>query len=117
GERGDQESVAELTSLIADESPRVRYFATMALAKLKAASAMPAVIQMMLENNNQDAVLRHAGQVFFANACSAASIVKLHKHENEALRRSAVVALRRIKSGEVSKFLADESTLVALEAA
>ncbi|TWU21475.1 Cytochrome c [Novipirellula galeiformis] len=117
GERGDQESVPELSPLLADESPRVRYFAAMALAKLKASSAMPAVIQMMLENNNQDAVLRHAGQVFFTSACSAESIMKLHKHENESLRRSAVVALRRIKSGEVSKFLADESTLVALEAA
>ncbi|WP_345683094.1 PVC-type heme-binding CxxCH protein [Novipirellula caenicola] len=117
GERGDASSVPALEKMLSDDSLRVRYFATMALAKLKAGSAMPLVIQMIAENNHRDPVLRHAGQVYLANGCTADSLVKLNKHENAAVRRSAVVALRRMKSGEVAKFLADESTLITLEAA
>ncbi|WP_442506584.1 PVC-type heme-binding CxxCH protein [Novipirellula sp. SH528] len=117
GVRGDAKSVAALEKMLLDESLRVRYFVVMALAKLKAGSAMPAVTQLIAENNNQDPVLRHAGQVYLSSTCSAESIGKLNKHPSEAVRRSAVVALRRMKSGEVSKFLTDESTLVVLEAA
>lgn len=117
GDRSDAASVPALQKMLTDESLRVRYFAAMSLAKLKAGSAMPLAIQMIAENNNRDPALRHAGQVYLASACTADSLAKLNKHENAAVRRSAVVALRRMKSGEVTKFLADESTAIALEAA
>ncbi|WP_231615372.1 PVC-type heme-binding CxxCH protein [Novipirellula artificiosorum] len=117
GERGDQDSVARLTNLLTDESSRVRYYATLSLAHLKAASAMPAVVQLLETNNDSDPALRHAGQVFLSLAVPAAQVATLSEHKSEAVRRSAVVALRRTTSGEVVRFLTSESPLVSAEAA
>ncbi len=117
GDRGFVDTANSLVNLIKHESSKVRYAAVMSLAKIKSPIAMDAVVEMLEANNNSDPVLRHAGQIYFARTQTPEAIAKLSTHENESVRRSAVVALRESKSGEISRFLADESMDVVLEAA
>ncbi len=117
GERGDVDAAPRLIELVGDAEPRVRYHATQALAELQSTPAYDAVVRMIAENNNADPVLRHGGMMYLAKVGDVESVAQLHKHPSEAVRRVAVVALRRRASGEVSKFLADPSPLVVAEAA
>ena len=117
GERDDQASITAIEPMVADASVRVRYFATVALGKLKDAAAFPAVVKLLEENDNADPALRHAGVMYLVGAVKDAAIAKLVTHKNESVRRTAVVALRRLKSGLVTEFLADKDSLVVAEAA
>ena len=117
GERSDAESAKRLRELLADVSPRVRYFAAMSLAKLKDAASFTAVVDMLAANDNADPAIRHAGICFLASLNDPQKTSLLIGHPKESVRRAAVVALRRLRSGELVRFLKDSSPLVALEAA
>ncbi len=117
GERGDAQAAAKLQELVGDTEPRVRYFATMALANLKHDAAFDAVVAMLAQNDNLDPALRHAGMMYLANVGTADQVVALKTSPSEAVRRVAVVALRRRGSAAVAEFLADPSSRVVLEAA
>ncbi|TWT84170.1 HEAT repeat protein [Planctomycetes bacterium CA13] len=120
GQRGDTAAQSQLIQLLADKSPRVRYAAAMALSVQKASQAFVPVLQMIAENGTAaapiDPAIRHAGQTYLANAIPVEMLSKLKNHDSELVRQSAVVALRRIKSGEVTAFLNDKSSLVMGEA-
>ncbi|NND98659.1 MAG: glucose dehydrogenase, partial [Pirellulaceae bacterium] len=117
GERTDADALPALRKALVDDSPRVRYFAAMALGQLKDSESMPAVVAMLAKNDNTDPALRHAGMMFLVGAAKPNLIVQLKSHQNVSVRRTAVVALRRLKSGSVSDFLDDSEPLVAAEAA
>ena len=55
-----------LTPLLKHTNHRVRFAATMALADFGSLTQTPSVVDMLIENNNQDPMLRHAGSMFFA---------------------------------------------------
>ncbi len=117
GERSDANAATKLVELLSDPEPRVRYFAAMSLAEIQSADAFTAIVKMLADNNNTDPVIRHAGMMYLAKVGSPDPVLELSKHPNESVRRTAVVALRRRSSGEVGKFLKDESPLVVIEAA
>ena len=118
GDLGDAPSKKALRELIAnDESPCVRYFAAMALGKLRDESAFLGIVSMLGKNQNADPALRHAGIMFLTRLGDEEKLAALDAHESEAVRRAAVVALRRMRSGKVARFLADGSPRVVLEAA
>ncbi len=117
GERGDLEAVGGLRKMLSDDDARVRYFATMSLGKLKDAPSMAAVVKMLATNNNADPALRHAGVMYLSAAADSQKVADLKSHKSVAVRRSAVVALRRKRDGKVESFLADPSPLVVLAAA
>ncbi len=117
GDRGDKSAAGPLRGMLADKSDRVRYASMMSLGKLKDAEAMGQVVEILAANDNVDPALRHAGSSYLANAVSGESTGELATHPNESVRRAAVVALRRQKSVVLTKFLADASPLVVLEAA
>jgi len=128
GDRGDLVSAPRLIELLDDKSSRVRYAAIMALAELKVNGALPAVLRVIRRNHrsdeNQAAAnvqpdpgIRHAAHVYLARCASSNALAKLNEDENEGVRMSAVVALRKQNSGEVRVFLKDESLRVVGEAA
>ena len=117
GERGDEAAVATLRQLLKDPSARVRYFATMALGHLDDSQAFTGVVSLLAENDNADPALRHAGVMYLSRAVQPKQIATLTSHENISVRRAAVVALRRVKAGEITTFLDDASSLVVTEAA
>lgn len=117
GDHGDKESISVLRTLVSSESDRVKYHAIMSLGKLKDPGAFLDTVALLEKRDNSDPALRHAGVMYLANAIPDDKIAELSKHPSVSVRRTAVVALRRIKSGKLANFLNDSSSLVVEEAA
>ncbi|WP_126243408.1 PVC-type heme-binding CxxCH protein [Chitinophaga rhizosphaerae] len=106
-----------IVPLLKDTSSRVRFFAAEALGRMKFAPAIPGIIAMLEANNEQDVYLRHAGALALARIGDPAPVAALAAHPSRALRIAAVVALRRMKSPEIARFLQDADEFVVTEAA
>ncbi len=112
-----------LKELIKDESPRVRYFAAMFVWKSYLISKTcfstqinQALLEMLAENNNQDAYLRHAG-VLALTTFDPPFLQMAASHESPAVRLAAAVAFRRLSSPLAAKLLGDPDPQVVTEAA
>ncbi|MFU8892662.1 MAG: c-type cytochrome [Luteolibacter sp.] len=103
---------------LADKSPRVRYFAAFAAAKLNGRRHFEAVCQMIRENKDEDVFLRHAGAVALAALATenVGRLAKLQDFGDEALDIAAVVAMRRLGGHEMTAFLTSPRSLVFTEA-
>ena len=96
---------AWLTPLLKHSNKRVRYAATMGLAEAGTAKENPAVLEMLIENDNQDPMLRHAGIMAIgkltqltdsvANPANLKLINELTKHESASVRLATCVAIRK----------------------
>ena len=117
GDHGGKASLIPLRQLIGHSSDRVKYFAIMALGKLHDDESFSAVVELLKESNDADPVLRHAGVMYLSQAATEEEIATLIRHDSVAVRRCAVVALRRLPSGKLTDFLKDEDESVVLEAA
>lgn len=97
-----------LAELLKDESARVRFEAAIAIGKMKVGAHFNAVTEFVKTNNNKDLYLRHAGIYALQHIASSPSqIGDLATSESPAIRLAAVVALRRLKSDELKRFLND----------
>ncbi len=106
-----------LGPLLADPSPRVRFFATILAGKRKMVGYYGPICDMLAENDNRDPILRHAGAFALQHICPDSSALRiLNSHSSPAVRLAAVVALRRMKSPDLSDFLQDQDPTVAAEA-
>ncbi len=106
-----------LGPLLADESPRVRFFAAIVAGKRKMIGYYGPVCDMLQENDNRDVYLRHAGIFALQNMAPDSSILTaLVGHESAAVRLAATVALRRMGNPEISAFASDPDPKVADEA-
>lgn len=102
-----------LGGLLADNSDRVRIAAAIAIGKLKALGQYSAVIGFIAKNNNRDPYLSHAGAYALQHMVqNDRQISPLVAHESSAARLAAVVALRRMESLEVVRFLNDPDPTV-----
>ena len=119
GELRDSIFDRQLIQRLSDTSSRVRYMAAMALGRNASGIALKEICQLLVENNNQDPILRHGGIMALAGIGSQdpSAIVDLHSHPSSAIRLASVVALRKLKSAELGRFLMDPAPEVALEAA
>jgi len=106
-----------LIELLRDESARVRHFAAMALGKIEQRNAVAPILEMLAANNNEDAVLRHAGAMGLAWIGDVDALVAAAKHESAAARMGAVLALRHLERPEIAAFLHDADQAVVAEAA
>ncbi|NRB50144.1 MAG: HEAT repeat domain-containing protein [Saprospiraceae bacterium] len=132
-EDGDAEIVAQAAKVLGDiryqaagdaiipllkhDSPRVQFFAAEALGRMEHKAATDPLIDLLLVNDNKDIYLRHAGSLALARIGDEAAVAALSEHDSRSLRIAAVVALRRMKSPEVSQFLTDEDEYIVAEAA
>ncbi|MFI4874360.1 MAG: glucose dehydrogenase, partial [Blastopirellula sp. JB062] len=118
---GDLETPAALVALLDDENPRVRYFALIGVSKGNhfgdARPMFDRIVEIAAENCDQDPVLRHGVVLALASTRNLQRISDLSKHDSLAVRRAAVVALRRLKSPSIVRFLHDGDESVVLEAA
>lgn len=117
---GDARTVAAydgLVHLLTDAQARPRFFAAIALGRLGRPECVPAVVEVLRANENQDPTLRHAA-VMALVGCAAPNVLQALNHEHSAaVRLAAVVALRRLERAEVADFLDDPDAKVVLEAA
>lgn len=106
-----------LVPLLHDPVARPRFFAAEALGRVGYAPAFRPVVDMLAENNDEDVYLRHAGALALSRLGMADSIASLATHASAGVRLAAVVALRRMRSPAVARFLADREQVVVTEAA
>jgi quinoprotein glucose dehydrogenase len=106
-----------LIEALEDAAPRVRFFAGLALAKLRTAAAVPALLTMLGKNSDHDAFLRHAAVMGLAGCGEAPALLAAAKDPSEEVRAGVLLALRRQGRPEVAQFLGDASPQLVLEAA
>lgn len=116
GERGDQESAKLIRERLFDEDARTRYFAALALGRLKDEAAFSAVVKLLAEDDNRDPALRHACISALCGFGADDKIAELSTHPDVDVRRAAVVALRRRRSEKIVVFLRDGEASVRGEA-
>jgi quinoprotein glucose dehydrogenase len=111
------EAGGDLIPLLKDSAPRVRFFAAEALGRIAHKAATPGIVEMLAANDDKDPLLRHAGSLALSRIGDTAAVAALASHKSKGVRLAAVVALRRMRSAEVGKFVADADEDVVAEAA
>ncbi len=106
-----------LLGCLRDEDDRVRYFAAIALGRIRSRDAVDELVRMLEANNGVDPALRHAGIMGLTGSATSEQLYSLANHPSLAVRRALVVALRRQASPLVASFLNDPNPLVVVEAA
>ncbi|HEY5822927.1 MAG TPA: HEAT repeat domain-containing protein, partial [Cyclobacteriaceae bacterium] len=74
-------------------------------------------IQLLADNDNKDAYLRHGASLALARINKSQPVVALSNHASQAVRLGAVLALRRMRDEGITNFLMDKDSLVVMEAA
>ncbi|WP_026952689.1 HEAT repeat domain-containing protein [Algoriphagus mannitolivorans] len=100
-----------------DGNARVRFFSAEALGRSKDAKAIQALISLLEANNDEDAYIRHATSLALSRIGQVQPIAALSSHPSKAVRMGAVLALRRLESPELAKFLNDTDEYIVTEAA
>jgi quinoprotein glucose dehydrogenase len=108
---------AVLVPLLKDDSARVRFFAAEALGRLAYKPAVAQIVEMLAANDDKDLYLRHAGALALSRIGDAADVAALSDHTSGGVRIAAIVALRRMRSPEVARFLSDRDEKLVVEAA
>ncbi len=114
--RGDKAGEA-LVGLLKDPAARVRMYASIALSRIGMEPAGPALIEFAAATKPEDTVLRHCASLAMSTCMKSAELSALATHVSPAVRLAAVVALRRVASDEVQRFLKDSDAAIVLEAA
>jgi len=104
-----------LIPLLADESPRVRALAALSIGRKNDPSAISALVQMISENNDESPILRHAGVMGLLGSTTPEYLGGLVRHESGAVRRAAVIALRRMQSDQIVGYLGDSDLSIVDE--
>ncbi|TDQ19215.1 putative heme-binding domain-containing protein [Algoriphagus boseongensis] len=102
---------------LVDENARVRFFSAEALGRSKEAKAVQPLISLLEANNDVDAYIRHAASLALSRIGQVEPIASLYNHPSKAVRMGAVLALRRLESPELAKFLNDSDEYIVTEAA
>ncbi len=110
-------AVDPLCRRLADDSPRVRLLAALALARIGDPRGVDPALAMLRDNAGRDAYLRHGGVMVLASSADVARLAALAADPAPAVRQGAIVALRRRAAPEVARFLADADPQLVQEAA
>jgi quinoprotein glucose dehydrogenase len=116
---GDHRYVAAfegLLPLLKDPSSRVRSFAAMALGKLRRREGLGPIFDMLRDNADQDAWLRHAGVIGLVWIGDAPAIAARSGDPSASLRMASLLALRRLNREETALFLEDKDPAIVFEA-
>lgn len=108
---------SELIGGLKDENSRVRFFCAEALGRTSHAAAVQPLITLLEENNDTDAYIRHAASLALSRIGKVDALAALATHPSKAVRMGAVLALRRLESPELVKFLSDTEEWIVTEAA
>jgi HEAT repeat protein len=112
-----KEAANSIIPLLKDSYSRARFFAAEALGRMEYEPAINPLIDLLRSNNDEDALLRHAGSLALARINKPQPIINLSKDPSRAVRIAAVVALRRMSHPGVAAFLTDADEFVVTEAA
>lgn len=117
GDNRYEPAANDLIPLLGDDHPRVRFFATEALGRMEWRPAFDGIVRMLEANDDEDVYLRHGGAIALARIGDEGGLIDLSTHPSTAVRVAAVVALRRLESPGVVRFLDDPDEFVVTNAA
>jgi quinoprotein glucose dehydrogenase len=117
GEMGAQESGVALRARLDDESPRVRYFVANAMGRVGSSESIPDLLRLLEENADRDPIVRLGGIMGLAGSGDVAALTSAALHPSRSARLGAVVALRKLRSPAVARFLEDADVEIVTEAA
>lgn len=106
-----------ITDSLVDSNARVRYFAMVSARKAGVKSAFETVVAELESNHGKDPAIRHAGVMALVDLATETQLLELRAHKSIHVRLAAVVALRRLESASIAKYLKDKEELVVAEAA
>jgi quinoprotein glucose dehydrogenase len=112
-----QASLHALIGALVDRSPRVQLFAAMALGKFGRAEAIAPLCEMLRNNNDVDPYLRHAGVMGLVGIGDLKRLLEHASDPSPAVRMGILLALRRLRSSELRRFLNDSDPFLVAEAA
>jgi quinoprotein glucose dehydrogenase len=106
--------------LLKDHEARVRFFAAQTLGKPRDRAGVKPLVQLLVDNDDKDAYIRHAAVVALASIGDDSLLLKEQgqgRTLSQAGRLGVALALRRMKSASIKTFLSDPSIDVVREAA
>ncbi|MDB6124601.1 MAG: Heme-binding protein [Pedosphaera sp.] len=112
----EHKRLTSLQSALHNE-PRPHFYATMALGKLKNKKAIGPVLEMLRNNADQDAYLTHAGVMALLGIGDLNAIQNAAKDKSSAVRRAALLCMRRLENSQIAQFLKDSESRLVVEAA
>ncbi|MEW4566306.1 PVC-type heme-binding CxxCH protein [Tautonia sp. JC769] len=122
--RQQQYAVLSLVERLADEEPRVRLQAAIALGKHGAIEgfeghfgAVDGLASMIRENADADPYLRHAGVMGLLGIANNEALGTLAEDESASVRLATLLVYRRQQNPEIARFLDDPEPRLVLEAA
>jgi quinoprotein glucose dehydrogenase len=98
-------------------SDRVKFYAAEAIGKLGNKTSIPALIEVLSQNNNKDIYLRHSAVFALSRLKAEDEMAALASSENPALKLAAVLVLRRLHSEKLTLFLKDANENIVTDAA
>jgi quinoprotein glucose dehydrogenase len=104
-------------ALLKDPEPRVRFFVAQGLARLGDKKSVPAVLDMLRDNADKDAYLRHAGVMALADSGAKDAWMTAADDPSPAVRMAVLLALRRTNDADVARYLNDSDPKLVVEAA
>ncbi|MCC6782409.1 MAG: c-type cytochrome [Planctomycetes bacterium] len=117
GELGIARAEERLGVMCTEGYPREAFAAAIALGRLRAVRQSSRVLAMLGRNRDADAFLTHAGVEAMRQSMTAPDLAALALDEDVAVRRAAVLALRRRGDAAITAFLDDAAKPVRIEAA
>lgn len=111
------DALVEFFSALHDDSPRVRYYAALAVGKSRDQTGIGPLLDLLASNDNQDRAIRNAAVYGLALIGRPDDLITAAAGLPRAARLGVVLALRRAASVGVAGYLADEDPVVAIEAA
>jgi quinoprotein glucose dehydrogenase len=117
GDRRCPRAYDGLLKLVANGSPRPRFFAAMSLGKLGRHDELPVILEMLGKDAGQDPYIRHAGVMALVWIADMPAILSAAADNSPAIRMASLLAMRRLHRGEIARFLRDPEPLIVLEAA
>ena len=111
-----------LVGMLKDKSLRVRHLAAIALGKLGRIEAVPAVLDLLRDNDDKDAVVRHSAVMAIVGSAAhtrngIAALTSAMNDASPAVRLGVLLTLRRVEQPLLKAFLQDPNPRLVLEAA
>ena len=105
-----------LVAALDDPSARVKAFAAIGVGKCRNVQALPRLVEILAENNNQDVYLRHACVQGLWSLNFIEKILNEMKNESAAVRLGIALTLRKLRDPRISYLLRDPDPSVRNEA-
>ncbi len=106
-----------LRALKTSSDPRIEFFTSQALGRIKYTPAISALIGLLQDNDDGDLYIRHAAVLALARMGAADEMLALQNDESKPLRTAAILVLRRLQHPGLARFLHDSDEYVVTEAA